>query len=197
MEKSESIKNIAMALVKFQSLVGKIKKDSNNPFFKSKYAALPDILDSIQQPLIESGLTVNQFPTGQHGLTTILLHESGEYMLDTYEMSPTKNDPQGIGSCITYQRRYALGAILSLNIDEDDDGNAASTPNNFQNKNNGQPDNNQQEDNKPWLTDKQFKLAMERITNGENGVVEKLTKAFKMKKEYKAQLQEAEKGVPA
>lgn len=127
MEKSESIKNIATALVKFQTLVGKIKKDSNNPFFKSKYADLSGILDSIHQPLIDCALTVNQFPTGKHELTTIVIHgESGEYLMSTYEMTPVKNDPQGLGSCITYQRRYALGAALSLNIDEDDDGNKAS-----------------------------------------------------------------------
>lgn len=129
MEKSESIKNLAKALVKFNGLVGKVSKDSNNPFFKSKYAALPDILSAIHAPLQEAGLTLNQFPSGSHGLTTILIHaDSGEYMMDTYEMKPTKDDPQGVGSCITYQRRYAVGAVLSLNIDEDDDGNAASKP---------------------------------------------------------------------
>jgi hypothetical protein len=128
MEKSDSIKNLIVALIKFQSTVGKIKKDSINPFFKSVYASLPDILNSIHQPLIENGLSINQFPTGTNSLTTIISHESGEYMMDTYTMTPAKNDPQGIGSCITYQRRYALGAVLSLNIDEDDDGNSASTP---------------------------------------------------------------------
>jgi len=127
MEKSDSIKNIATALVKFNDLVGKIGKGSTNPFFKSKYAALPDILDAINEPLHQAGLTLNQFPTGVNGLTTIIIHaDSGEYMLDTYVMTPTKNDPQGIGSCITYQRRYAIGAILNLNIDEDDDGNNGS-----------------------------------------------------------------------
>ena len=56
------------------------------------------------------------------------MHSSGEYIGETYVMTPTKNDPQGLGSAITYQRRYALGAILSLNIDEDDDGNEANKP---------------------------------------------------------------------
>jgi len=127
MEKSESIKNIALALVKFDGLVGKIKKDSKNPFFKSNYAALPNILDAIHQPLLDCNLTVKQFPTGTNGLTTIVIHaESGEYMMDTYVMKPVKEDPQGLGSSITYQRRYALGAALGLNIDEDDDGNKAS-----------------------------------------------------------------------
>ena len=129
MEKSESIKSIALAILKFQGLVGKINKDSNNPFYKSAYASLPDILSAIHQPMIDAGLILNQFPTGLNGLTTILIHaESGEYMLDTYEMTPVKSDPQSRGSSITYQRRYAVGAVLSLNIDEDDDGNKASTP---------------------------------------------------------------------
>jgi hypothetical protein len=127
MEKSESIKNLATALVEFQKKVGTINKDSVNPFFKSKYAALPDILKAIHQPLVDCDLAISQFPSGSNGLTTILTHaKSGEFMLETYFMTPSKNDPQGIGSSITYQRRYAIGSILSLNIDEDDDGNKAS-----------------------------------------------------------------------
>lgn len=127
MEKSTSIKNIAQALSEFHKRIGKIKKEANNPFFKSKYASLSNILDNIDTPLSESNLVVTQFPTANNGLTTILIHtESGEYMQDTYDMHPVKNDPQSIGSAITYARRYALGAILSLNIDDDDDGNAAS-----------------------------------------------------------------------
>jgi hypothetical protein len=147
MEKSESIKNIALALVNFHKLVGKIPKDSKNPFFKSSYASLPDILNVIDTPLIDSGLVISQFPTGNHCLTTILIHaDSGEYLQDSYEMKPTKDDPQGIGSCITYQRRYAIGAVLSLNIDEDDDGNKASAPAKKKEESN--------EPQLPWLNEK-------------------------------------------
>lgn len=147
MEKSESIKNIALALVKFHTNVGTVNKGSNNPFFKSKYAALPDILSEIHQPLLDAGLVLSQHPTGNHGLTTILIHaESGEYLQDTYEMTPTKNDPQGIGSCITYQRRYAVGAVLSLNIDEDDDGNNASG-----NNSTGSAEKKDEKPALPWL----------------------------------------------
>lgn len=128
MNKSESIKEIATALCKFQGSVEKIKKTAENPFFKSKYANLADILDIIRQPLSENGLSFVQFPKGTHELETMLMHISGEWMAETYTMTPTKNDPQGLGSVITYQRRYALGAILGLNIDEDDDGNKASQP---------------------------------------------------------------------
>ena len=126
MERSESIKEIAKAICLFQQKVGKIKKESKNPFFKSKYASLANILDVIQTPLSECGLSLMQMPTGENGLETILIHDSGEWMASTYTMKPAKNDPQGIGSCITYQRRYAIGAILNLNIDDDDDGNKAS-----------------------------------------------------------------------
>jgi len=128
MDKSESIKEIATALCKFQGEVGKIKKGETNPFFKSKYASLADILDVIRQPLAENGLSFVQLPEAEHQLTTLLMHTSGEWIRSTYSMTPAKNDPQGLGSVITYQRRYALGAVLGLNIDEDDDGNAASTP---------------------------------------------------------------------
>lgn len=128
MEKSESLKNIATALMVFHLKVGKIGKDATNPFLKNRYASLSNILDAIQIPLEESGLTFSQFPTGDSGLTTILIHaESGEYMMSNYIMHPIKNDPQGAGSVITYQRRYALGAVLGLNIDDDDDGNSGST----------------------------------------------------------------------
>jgi len=174
MEKSESIKNLALALVKFNGLVKKVKKDSDNPFFKSKYAALPDILAAIHEPLIQSGLVINQFPTGNHGLTTILIHaESGEFMMDTYTMTPSKNDPQGIGSCITYQRRYAVGAILSLNIDEDDDGNKASGT-----------EKKEVINELPWLNEKdteKWKAVLNYLVK-DNGTMDKIKKRYRISK---------------
>jgi hypothetical protein len=142
MNKSESIKAIAAALLQFDSDVAKISKSATNPFFKNSYAPLPEILDSIKEPLINAGLIVKQFPSGEHELTTIIIHaESGEYLESTYKMQPAKNDPQGEGSRITYQRRYALGAVLGLNIDEDDDGNKAS----------GNKSHQKSPDDKQWL----------------------------------------------
>jgi hypothetical protein len=106
--------------------VSKVAKESNNPFFKSKYASLANILDTIQKPLSECGLAISQFPDG-NALTTILLHaDSGEWMESSYVMPVAKqNDPQAMGSAMTYARRYALGSILNLNIDDDDDGEKA------------------------------------------------------------------------
>ena len=128
MEKSVEIKNIANALCEFQRAVETIKKNETNPFFKSKYASLADILNVIREPLANNGLSFVQFPKGKYGLDTMLLHTSGEWLSESYEMEPSKHDPQGAGSVITYQRRYALGAILGLNIDVDDDANSASVP---------------------------------------------------------------------
>ena len=130
MNKSETIKELAGALAIFHKEVATIKKTETNPFFKSKYADLSNILDSIKEPLGKSGLVFSQIPSGENELTTILIHtKSGEWMSGAYRMTPAKNDPQGQGSAITYMRRYALSAILGLNTDEDDDANHASGKN--------------------------------------------------------------------
>lgn len=132
MNRSESIVNLSKALLKFQNEVNKISKDSDNPFFKSKYASLSNILSEIDETLSMCGLVLIQPPTKSEQLnavclSTLLIHaESGEYIESTFSMIPAKSDPQGFGSCITYMRRYAITSILKLNVDEDDDGNHAS-----------------------------------------------------------------------
>lgn len=132
MNKSESIKELASALVKFNGEVSRITKDAKNPHFKNTYASIDQIVDEIRPLLQKHGLSILQFPSGDGDrvtMTTILLHESGEWIQgDPLTMVPVKKDPQGIGSCITYARRYSLSAFLSLNTGEDDDGNEASTP---------------------------------------------------------------------
>ena len=122
--KSESIKNLAKALAVFNDKVSKVNKDAINPFFKSNYASLPNVLDIIKEPLKEAGLVFSQIPVGTDGLITIIIHtESGEYMEGTYNMKPIKETPQERGSTITYQKRQSLTAMLGLNVDDDDDGN--------------------------------------------------------------------------
>lgn len=124
------MKNLAKALQKFHDEINTIKRDANNPFFKSKYAPLETILPAIKEPLKKANLIFTQIPTGICKLKTILIEvESGESLEGEYEMTPTKNDPQGQGSTITYMRRYALVSILGLNTDEDDDANEASKKN--------------------------------------------------------------------
>ena len=129
---SESISELAKALVKFNTKVGKISKDAKNPFFKNNYATLDNIIDEVRPVLAEFGLSVLQLPSGDGEniqISTLLMHESGEWLeSESLIMKPVKNDPQGLGSAITYARRYALQSFLSLNTGEDDDGNNASRP---------------------------------------------------------------------
>lgn len=129
MEQSESIAALAAALVKAQGVIEGAVKDRNNPAFKSKYADLSSVWDAVRGPLSDNGLAVAQFPgeagDGRMSLTTILTHASGEWMRSTMSTPLAKQDPQGVGSALTYMRRYALSAVLGV-CPEDDDGNAAS-----------------------------------------------------------------------
>lgn len=127
MQKSESIKELAAALCKFQASMGAITKDAENPFFKSKYASLSAIIEDTREPLANAGLSYAQFPTGKNCLETVLMHSSGEWVSEWFEINPVDSKPQSLGSAITYARRYALSAILGLQV-EDDDGNEASKP---------------------------------------------------------------------
>lgn len=123
----------ARAFVAAQSKVEAVLKGAENAAFKvgqrvSKYADLAACVEAVKPALNAAGIGVLQFPSfdGERvGVTTTLLHESGASVSATLHMRPTKADPQGIGSAITYARRYALLAIVGA-APEDDDGNAAS-----------------------------------------------------------------------
>jgi hypothetical protein len=128
MEKSQSIAELAKALLLFQINVKTIGFDASNPFFKSKYATLTQLVTMSKEALIKSGLSVSQLCEDEGAVTTILMHNSGEFLSSKLTLKPTKDDPQGRGSCITYSRRYAYAAILGLVSDDDDDGNHASMP---------------------------------------------------------------------
>ncbi len=120
---------LTKALATFYKAMPSVKKESENPFFKSSYAGLDSILPAIKKPLEVAGLVFTQIPTGENELITMIIHaETGQYIEGRYSMKPTKDDPQGRGSSLTYSRRYALVAMLGLNCDKDDDGNAASQP---------------------------------------------------------------------
>ena len=133
---STEINELASALVAAQAEFSAVTKGSTNPFFKSKYAALPDVVASASPVLAKHGLAVTQsisFNFQLDGgvkdtLTTMLLHKSGQYIQNEMLLHLPKQDPQGQGSAVTYARRYAYMAILGLVADDDDDGNAASRP---------------------------------------------------------------------
>tara|TARA_R110000744_G_scaffold146669_2_gene259522 strand:- start:2212 stop:2763 length:552 start_codon:yes stop_codon:yes gene_type:complete len=128
MNKSESIIELSKALNKFQAECSGAKKSANNPFFKSKYANLEEVITCAKEPLMTNGLSVSQFPTaseGKCGVETILMHTSGEWISSVLLLACTKQDPQAYGSAITYARRYAYQSVLGI-PSEDDDANAAT-----------------------------------------------------------------------
>ena len=128
MDKSESIKSLAIALNKAQGEMGGAAKGANNPFFKSKYADLGSVVQAIKEPFANNGLSYVQLPVednGRIGIETILMHVSGEWLSGSFTVQLSKQDAQGAGSAITYCRRYSLQSVAGI-PSEDDDGNAAS-----------------------------------------------------------------------
>lgn len=124
MEQSDTIKDLATALAKAQGEIEGAKKNSANPFFKSKYADLAECWDACRGPLAKNGLCLFQNPIVQEGKVVVeglLMHSSGEWLKGQLDMAPKAFDPQSIGSTITYARRYQLCAMVGI-APEDDDG---------------------------------------------------------------------------
>ena len=125
MNRSETITEIAKALAKFQSEVSDPNKTKENAFLKSKYVTLDSLLQAVRPVLANNGLSFLQVPftgTDVVSVTTMLLHESGEWLeSDPFTLPLMKKDPQGVGSVVTYARRYSLSSILGVAWDEDDD----------------------------------------------------------------------------
>jgi hypothetical protein len=140
MQRSETIGKLAEALAKAQGKIKGALKDSENPYFKSRYADLAAVWDACREPLSENGLSViqttyvvvqrdeaephNALSPVVH-LETTLCHSTGEWVSGDLPIKPVKDDPQGMGSALTYARRYGLSAIVGI-APEDDDGNVAS-----------------------------------------------------------------------
>jgi len=127
---SDNINELAAALSKAQGEFTAIPKGELNPFFKSKYAGLPDVVRVAAPILSANGLSISQFivqnEVGEDCLKTYLLHSSGQFIENSMKMHLGKLDSQGQGSAVTYARRYSYMAVLGLVADEDDDGNRAS-----------------------------------------------------------------------
>lgn len=149
---SESIVNLAKALVDTQRELKQPFKDANNPAFKSQYVPLESVTESITNTATKYGLAFSQFATTDAeqnvSITTVVFHESGEFIqYPALTLKPSKQrvvidteyvngkrvniysneiTPQSIGSCITYGKRYSLSAIFGITSDKDDDGNEAS-----------------------------------------------------------------------
>jgi len=131
-ERSDTIGALAAALAKFQGSVGTIAKTKTvtvktrtGASFGYAYADLAAILDAIRKPMLGAELSVLQtMNLGEGGLSleTTLAHASGEYVISVLPIPNTGNDPQALGSWLTYARRYSLCSILGISAEDDDDG---------------------------------------------------------------------------
>jgi len=123
MKTSETLNDIAGALASAQSQMGGAVRDNDNLFFKSKYADLAEVIKVVKQPFTDNGLSFVQFPYGDAdriGITTRLLHSSGQWMEQTFSMPFEKMDPAKAGAALTYFRRQGLSAVAGVPQVDDD-----------------------------------------------------------------------------
>ena len=129
-KETESAKQMIKALMNFHDEIGKLKKSSTNPHFKSKYADLDEVLSVIKEPLKNNGLLFMHLPYTKEnrvGVKLVLSHVEGGQISCSFDLDPNKPGPQPAGSALTYCRRYTLVSMLGLS-QEDDDGNSNHEP---------------------------------------------------------------------
>lgn len=190
--KSNSTKNIDKKIFIVQSEAPVIRKNSDNPYFKSKYAEYPEIQAEVRPITIKQGLLVNFAPVaGNLLIMTVKDIETGEYYEVTMDLKTIQDSPQAQGSAITYGKRYMYTAFFDLIIEDasDDDGNAAS---NAKPKEQKQAQQTQQpaanaskpvDPNRPYLnpdTEKWFDAKMYLFTK--SGTIEKTLKKYRLSK---------------
>lgn len=139
MTRSEQINELAAALSKAQGEFPTVERGetarvaSEKANYSYKYASLASVLEAIRAPLAKNGLALCQTPNLQGNslsITLLLMHASGQFLEDAFTMPVAQMTPQGIGSAISYARRYQLLACLGLGTDDDDDGKDAD-PNGY------------------------------------------------------------------
>jgi hypothetical protein len=129
MEMSDKIDAISKALPKAQASMGEVFKNANNPAFRAKYADLAAVVEAVLPALNANGITLLQpaaFDGVHVNVATMLLHESGQWVRCTLAIPLGKRDAHGVGSAVTYGRRFGLQAMSGV-APVDDDGNAAAT----------------------------------------------------------------------
>jgi len=194
MTQSESIKEIAGALSKFQSemkplsLDATVKvtpKDKSRGSYSFKYATFGNIINACREGLAKNGLAISQLVGEGGSVATILMHTSGEYLQSEITISGEKT-PQGIGSAITYAKRYSYSSILGIVADQDDDANIAEG-------NKFETDENKADDKK-WLDESEFNQYVGKIRDGKylnmdaDTFIANLRKHFAVNKKYEESL---------
>lgn len=134
-----------------KSEIGTLTKKSDNPFYKSKYLELSDLLEAVEPLLHANGLVLMQPIVDNAVRSEIYDIETGEVTMSSIKL-PEINDPQKLGSAITYFRRYTLQSLLSLQAVDDDANITVKKP---------------QPKSKPTMTDKQFQDALDKFSKGD------------------------------
>lgn len=147
METSQTLKEFSAAFSKFQGELKNAPKNSENPYFKNKYADLTGIIDTAKPILAKHGFSIIQGLSSEGKtatITTLLLHLSGEFIKDSLKLEAKDGSPQALGSAFTYGKRYAYAAILGMATDDDDDGNNAqpTQPETKKENTKGEPEKN-------------------------------------------------------
>lgn len=132
MKQSNEIGELSKDLAQAQTELKNPGLDSTNPHFKSKFASLANIRNTVTAVFAKHGIAVIQSLSSDEkavSCSTMLLHKSGQWIeSDAIRVPAAKPDAQGFGSASTYARRYSLAAFANVVGDDDDDGNAASAP---------------------------------------------------------------------
>ena len=116
------------ALSSAQGEIENASKNAANPHFKSRYADLAEVLNTVRPVFCKNGLSLTQetaFDGTLVSVTTLIAHKAGGYLTTVSSCQPGKSDAQGIGSATTYLRRYSAAAAAGI-AQEDDDGNGAT-----------------------------------------------------------------------
>lgn len=131
MNSSENLNELFKGLAAFHKNIEQPKKTASNPFFKSNYVTLECVQNAIDKAIEGTGLSYLQFvkndSNGGVSVTTVITHSSGQWLSSgELTLTPTKKDPQGYGSAITYEKRYQLASMFGISSDIDDDANAGT-----------------------------------------------------------------------
>ena len=174
------METIYKKLFELRKEIGKISKDLDNPFHKSKYFDINKLLEHVMPLAEKHGLLVMQPINGSEVCTEILDIDSGESLNSRLPL-PNEQNPQKLGSAITYYRRYTLQSLLALEA-EDDDGNKAPVP-----------QSEKKNEITEWLSEDRYKKYLEEASAEQiEQVLEKYNgKSGKgMKKAYKTALEQ-------
>lgn len=153
------MKELLKALSEAKKEIGAISKDSKNPFFKSKYFDINQLLAHVEPILETKGLLILQ-PIIDNKVCTQIYHVESEKMISSVIELPNLLDPQKLGSSITYYRRYTLGSLLSLQA-QDDDANDFKFGH---------------DDKLPWVSDDNVKAMLFAIPTNRDSVIDSLIK---------------------